>query len=45
MRLADGRIYSGEWREGKQHGVGLYIKANGQQKKGEWSDGVFVRWL
>jgi hypothetical protein len=37
--------YIGQWRNGKQHGIG-YFKCQGKSKrKGEWEDGVRVRWF
>ena len=29
---ADGRQYIGEWKAGKQHGIGTYISKEGQEK-------------
>ena len=37
--------YDGEWKNGKQHGVGVYTSASGNSKKGEWADGRRVNWL
>jgi hypothetical protein len=42
---ADGKEYSGGWKEGKQHGVGTYKSSNDEVKKGEWNDGKRVKWL
>ena len=41
----DGRKYEGQWHNGKQHGEGVYITAQGQRKKGEWKEGKRVRWI
>jgi hypothetical protein len=41
----DGRKYDGEWKNGKQHGIGVYQSASGKTKKGEWADGKRVAWL
>ncbi len=30
---------------GKQHGKGVFISANGQKKHGEWKNGVRERWI
>ena len=30
---ADGRVYDGQWKNGKQHGYGCYIKANNVRKE------------
>ena len=41
----DGRKYVGEWKDGKQHGVGTYVTAGGEERKGEWAEGRRMRWL
>jgi len=41
----DGRKYIGGWFNGKQHGKGTFIAANGQKKQGEWKNGVRERWI
>jgi hypothetical protein len=41
----DGRKYEGDWKNGKQHGVGIYTSASGKTKKGEWSEGKRIQWL
>ena len=41
----DGRKYDGEWKNGKQHGVGVYTSASGKTKKGQWSEGKRIAWL
>jgi hypothetical protein len=41
----DGRKYKGEWANGKQHGKGVYISAEGKTKEGEWKEGKRVRWI
>jgi hypothetical protein len=41
----DGRKYDGEWKNGKQHGIGIYTSASQKTKKGEWSEGKRVAWL
>lgn len=41
----DGRQYDGNWRNGKQHGAGIYHSSRGEIKKGEWADGKRVRWI
>jgi len=33
------------WLNGKQHGEGVYINAQGKEKQGEWSDGKRIRWI
>ena len=42
----DGRIYDGQWKDGKQHGKGLFIKHEGQLAKvGIWENGKNIEWL
>ena len=41
----DGRKYDGNWKNGKQHGVGIIHSSHGEVKKGEWADGKRVRWI
>ena len=35
----DGRVYDGEWENGKQHGVGTYTNAKGVRIKAIWQNG------
>jgi len=35
----DGRKYIGGWYNGKQHGQGVSITADGEKKEGVWQDG------
>lgn len=44
FRWAGGRSYRGYWREGKQHGLGIYTR-DGVERKGEWANGTRVRWI
>lgn len=39
----DGRKYIGEWKEGKQHGKGMFIK-DGKKKEGFWEMGKISQW-
>ena len=32
------------WLNGKQHGEGLVIQADGQEKRGEWKVGQLLQW-
>ena len=41
----DGRVYKGDWKCGKQHGIGLYINAKGIERKAEWKEGKKVKWI
>ena len=42
---ADGRQYHGMWKEGAQHGEGMYMLQNGMTRKGEWNNGQRIKWL
>lgn len=42
---ADGKTYDGEWKDGKQHGIGNYYGGSGDTKKGEWKNGKRVKWV
>jgi hypothetical protein len=36
---ADGRIYSGQWKDGKQDGEGLFTRKDKLTIKGIWKNG------
>lgn len=38
-KFASGSIYSGQFKNGRQHGQGTYIYANGERHVGEYRDG------
>ena len=41
---ADGRVYKGEWENGKAHGYGLEIRPDGSiRHDGEWKEDVPIR--
>jgi hypothetical protein len=47
----DGRIYIGQWKDGKQHGLGKFLhheedipESKNEFMYGEWEDGRRVRW-
>ena len=41
---ADGRIYKGEWKEGKADGYGIEVRPNGSVRHdGEWREDVPIR--
>lgn len=44
MIFSNGDLYEGTWRRGKQHGFGVLKDSNGE-RKGEWRDGKFIRWI
>ena len=39
LLFADGGVYEGDWRKGKQHGRGLYLWTCGDRYAGGWVDG------
>jgi len=41
----DGRIYDGDWREGKRWGKGDYTNLKGRVRPGIWVQDKFERWL
>jgi len=44
-RWADGRVYEGNWFNGKQHGTGKYVLQDTTVKIGEWVNGKRTHWL
>lgn len=42
MKLSDGRIYSGEWENGKANGYGTLTRTDGTTLTGQWKDGNYV---
>lgn len=45
FRWPDGRSYDGEWKDGLQHGRGVYTSVDGQKREGIWERGKRQRWL
>lgn len=41
----DGRVYEGQWKEGKQHGIGKFTDRDGVTTEGIWDNGARVRWM
>ena len=41
-KWADGRRYEGMWKDGKQHGKGKFIMANGTLE-GNWNQGQYIQ--
>lgn len=37
--------YEGGWKNGKQHGMGVYTNGEGITRKGEWVEGKRTRWI
>ncbi len=42
---SNGKIYQGQWENGKQHGKGEIIYPDGRKKKGIWINGKRVTWI
>ena len=39
----DGKEYNGEWKAGKENGIGVLIEGFGEApKKGRWEDGIMI---
>ena len=38
MIHADGDVYEGDWKDGKQHGKGTYKSADGGVYEWDWKD-------
>lgn len=41
----DGKEYAGNWKDGKQHGEGVYKTEKGEARKGMWNAGKRIKWL
>ena len=41
---SDGRLYKGGWVNGLQHGRGVFVADNGQEREGEWKAGSRFKW-
>ena len=39
----DGKIYDGEWFDGKQHGIGQYTDSTGKVIEAEWNSGRRIK--
>lgn len=37
---ADGGVYRGEWKNGKKHGLGVYVYPNNARYEGRWVENV-----
>lgn len=42
---ADSRKYEGQWKNGKQHGNGVYFSIHGDKREGLWDQGERVKWI
>ena len=45
FKWPDGRVYSGWWQDGKQHGEGVYSNPKGIRRKGMWDNGERKYWI
>ena len=45
MVWPDGSRYIGQWKKGKQHGVGTYIDDGMKSKIGEYNMGKVIKWI
>ena len=46
MNWADGRKYTGPWKNDLQQGLGIfYNPKTGQKLQGEWKEGKRIRWM
>merc|ERR1712012_789206 len=45
LKWPDGRSYSGQWCDGKQHGRAIACTARGLKRESCWKDGRFVQWF
>ena len=49
MTWSDGKVYDGEWLDGKQHGEGQYTFLGKDNKlvtkKGKWENGARIEWI
>ena len=45
FRWTNGIVYEGQWKNNKQHGVGMITTASGKFRKGKWEKGRRLRWV
>ena len=38
-------LKQGQWKDGKQDGIGKYSGINTPEREGEWKDGKRIKWL
>jgi hypothetical protein len=43
MKWRDGRIYEGQFKNGKKHGYGEYSWPNQKVYKGSWENGKWIK--
>jgi len=43
MEYPDGKIFEGEWKNGKQNGPGKVITADGRTGEGIWENGKRIK--
>ena len=44
MKLANGKLYEGTWKNGLQNGIFWVKEAKGEKREGVWQRGVFQKW-
>ena len=44
MRFPQKSLFRGEFFEGKKHGEGIYVDAQGKEKKGVWQSDKLIKW-
>lgn len=42
FKYRDGRIYKGNWKNGKQFGFGVLVLGDGEEIKGQWENGQLI---
>jgi hypothetical protein len=41
LRLAEGDVYDGDWKDGKRHGHGVFVTLDGDIYNGGWTEGAY----
>jgi hypothetical protein len=41
LRLEEGDVYDGNWKDGKQHGHGVFVTLDGDIYNGGWNEGLY----
>lgn len=41
LRLEEGDVYDGDWKDGKQHGHGVFVTLDGDIYNGGWNEGAY----
>lgn len=45
LKWQDGRVYTGGWSDGIQHGDGFFSAPGEDKKRGVWHNGVHKKWV